>query len=247
MTLLDVKGLSKRFGAVHAVDNVSFDLARTEMLAIIGPNGAGKSTCFNMFGGQIEPDTGVVLLDGADITHAKPQALFQAGIGRTFQIASVFQSMNVREVLQTALLSRDGKAHSFRFSARSYKPAEAEELALSVELQDLLAAECRVLSYGDLKRVELALALANRPRLLLMDEPTAGMAPDGRRQMMQLVRSLASRSGISVLFTEHDMDVVFNHADRILVLNKGAVLAIGAPDAIRADPAVQSVYLGENG
>ena len=246
MTLLDVQRLSKRFGAVRAVDNVSFDVARTEMLAIIGPNGAGKSTCFNMIGGQIEPDMGTVLYDGTDITRGTPQNLFRAGIGRTFQIAAVFQSMNVREVLQTALLSRDGKAASFRFSARRYKTEEAAELAVSVGLQDVLDTECRTLSYGDLKRVELALALANRPRLLLMDEPTAGMAPDGRQQMMRLVRALANKSGISVLFTEHDMDVVFNHADRILVLNKGKVLALGAPDEIRADPAVQAVYLGED-
>lgn len=246
MTLLDVQRLAKRFGAVRAVDGVSFEVARTEMLAIIGPNGAGKSTCFNMIGGQIEPDMGTVLFDGADITRATPQKLFRIGIGRTFQIATVFQSMNVREVLQTALLSRDGRTFSFRLSARAYEKEEAEELSASVGLQDFLDTECRALSYGDLKRVELALALANRPRLLLMDEPTAGMAPDGRQQMMRLVRSLADRSGISVLFTEHDMDVVFNHADRILVLNKGQVLAIGAPDQIRPDPAVQAVYLGED-
>jgi len=245
MTLLDVQRLSKRFGAVRAVDTVSFDVARTEMLAIIGPNGAGKSTCFNMIGGQIEPDMGTVLFDGADITRATPQKLFRAGIGRTFQIAAVFQSMNVLEVLQTALLSRDGKTASFRFSARRYKIDEAGELAASVGLQDFLETECRALSYGDLKRVELALALANRPRLLLMDEPTAGMAPDGRQEMMRLVRTLADRSGISVLFTEHDMDVVFNHADRILVLNKGQVLALGAPGEIRANRDVQTVYLGE--
>lgn len=245
MTLLDVQGLAKRFGAVRAVDGVTFDVARTEMLAMIGPNGAGKSTCFNMIGGQIEPDTGIVRLDGADITRAPPQKLFRAGIGRTFQIAAVFQSMKVREVLQTALLSRDGKALSFRRSARGYRPEEAEELCISVGLKDLLDSDCRALSYGDLKRVELALALANRPRLLLMDEPTAGMAPDGRREMMHLVRSLANRLGISVLFTEHDMDVVFNHADRILVLNKGQVLAIGAPDEIRSNPEVQAVYLGD--
>lgn len=247
MTLLDVQGLAKRFGAVRAVDGVSFEVARTEMLAIIGPNGAGKSTCFNMIGGQIEPDTGIVLFDGLDITRAAPQKLFRAGIGRTFQIATVFQSMTVREVLQTALLSRDGKTFSFGVSARRYRSEEAGELGVSVGLDDLLDTECHSLSYGDLKRVELALALANRPRLLLMDEPTAGMAPDGRQQMMRLVRSLADRSGISVLFTEHDMDVVFNHADRILVLNKGQVLAIGSPDEIRANPAVQSVYLGEDG
>ncbi|RVU38298.1 ABC transporter ATP-binding protein [Hwanghaeella grinnelliae] len=245
MTLLDVQRLSKRFGAVSAVDNVSFDVARTEMLAIIGPNGAGKSTCFNMIGGQIEPDMGTVLFDGTDITRDTPQKLFRSGIGRTFQIAAVFQSMNVREVLQTALLSRDGRTASFLFPARRYKGEEADELAASVGLQDFLNTECRALSYGDLKRVELALALANRPRLLLMDEPTAGMAPDGRQQMMRLVRSLADKSGISVLFTEHDMDVVFNHADRILVLNKGQVLALDTPDEIRADPAVQAVYLGE--
>ena len=194
---------------------------------------------------QVEPDMGTVLFDGVDITRAAPQKLFRAGIGRTFQIAAVFQSMNVLEVLQTALLSRDGRTASFRFSARRYKPDEADELAASVGLQDFLKTECRALSYGDLKRVELALALANRPRLLLMDEPTAGMAPDGRQDMMHLVRTLADRSGISVLFTEHDMDVVFNHADRILVLNKGQVLALGAPGEIRADPAVQAVYLGE--
>lgn len=245
MTLLSVRGLAKRFGAVRAVDGVSFEVARTEMLAMIGPNGAGKSTCFNMIGGQTRPDTGIVLFGADDITHATPQMLFHAGIGRTFQIATVFQSMTVREVLQTAMLARDKKTLSFGRSARSYNSEEADLLAATVGLPDFLDTECNALSYGDLKRVELALALANRPRLLLMDEPTAGMAPDGRQQMMALVRSLANRSGISVLFTEHDMDVVFNHADRILVLDKGKVLAIGKPEEIRADPAVQAVYLGE--
>jgi len=245
MSLLSVNGLSKNYGGLQAADAVSFDLSEQESLAIIGPNGAGKSTCFNMIGGQIKPDNGTVLFKGTDITGLPARKLFRAGIGRTFQIASVFKSMTVRETLQTAMMSRDGAALSVLRRARLFALEEAQELLDAVDLVPLADIPCAQLSYGDLKRVELALALVNRPALLLMDEPTAGMAAGERLAMMALVREVAKERGIGILFTEHDMDVVFGHADRIVVMNRGQVIAADRPERIRANETVQAVYLGE--
>ncbi len=245
MTLLSVQGLSKNYGVLQAADAVGFELADREALAIIGPNGAGKSTCFNMIGGQIQPDAGTVQFNGRDITGLPARNLFRAGIGRTFQIASVFRSMTVGEAVQTAMMSRDRVSLSIFRPARSYALDQAHALLNDVGLMSLADIPCQQLAYGDLKRVELALALVNRPALLLMDEPTAGMAAGERLAMMALVRETARNRGIGILFTEHDMDVVFGHADRIVVMNRGKVIAMDTPDRIRADKTVQAIYLGE--
>ncbi|TCT05120.1 ABC transporter ATP-binding protein [Aquabacter spiritensis] len=232
--LLDVRGLSKSFGGVEAVRDVSFALAAGELLALIGPNGAGKSTCFGMLGGQVRPDAGRVRLAGADITGLKPRRIWARGVGRTFQTAETFASMTVAENVETALHGRT--------AARS---AETRRLLGLVGLAAAAGRPAGTLSYGDVKRLELALALSNTPRLLLMDEPTAGMAAAERTALMQLVAGLARERQVGVLFTEHDMDVVFAHADRILVLDRGLLIAEGPPEAIRADPQVRAVYLGE--
>lgn len=214
------------------------------MLALIGPNGAGKSTCFNMIGGQLRPDAGRVALAGHDVTGAPPRRLARLGVGRTFQITETFASMTVRENVQTALASHHRRIWRFaRPLARQFE-AEAERLLDEVGLGGQAGRAAGVLAYGDLKRLELAMALANRPRVLLMDEPTAGMAPAERTALMALVRRLASGQRLAVLFTEHDMDVVFGVADRILVLNRGRLIAEGDAAAIRADPRVREVYLG---
>ena len=244
MSLLAVEGLRKAFGGVQAVGGVSFGVERGEMLALIGPNGAGKSTCFNMVGGQLRPDSGRVRLEGSDITGLPPRRICRLGVGRTFQVTATFASMTVRENVQTALLS------AARQSARLWRPASSQHGAAAdallgrVGLAEQAERGAGVLAYGDLKRLELAVALANGPRLLLMDEPTAGMAPGERAALMALTRQLATADRIGVLFTEHDMDVVFGAADRILVLNRGELVAEGPPAAIRADPLVQEVYLG---
>ena len=247
MTLLVVENLAKSFGGVHAVQGVTFSLAAGELLALIGPNGAGKSTCFNMLNGQLRPDQGRVVLAGQEITGKPPRQVWRMGVGRTFQITATFASLPVIENVQLALLSHRRRILRLWKPLAAEDPAEALALLERVGMADQAHRPCGVLAYGDLKRVELAIALANAPRLLLMDEPTAGMAPAERVALMALTARIARESGIGVLFTEHDMDVVFTHADRIMVLERGRLLAEGAPEAVRADPRVREVYLGHEG
>ena len=244
MSALSVENISKSFGGVQAVREVSFSVAPGEMLAMIGPNGAGKSTCFNMAGGQLRPDSGRVLLDGRDITGSAPRAIWRLGVGRTFQIAATFASMSVAENVQMALISHAGRVFDPLGSARRFARDTALGLLGQVGLSAQADRACGELAYGDVKRLELAMALANEPRLLLMDEPTAGMAPRERVALMALAAEIARTRRLAVLFTEHDMDVVFGHADRILVLDRGALIASGRPADVRADARVRAVYLG---
>ncbi len=244
MTLLSVRGLTKAFGGVKALDGVSFDLGARQMLAVIGPNGAGKSTCFNILGGQLRPDAGSVQLDGREITGLPPRRIWRLGVGRSFQITATFGSMTLAENVQMALISKAGRSLSLFARAARLHRGEAEALLERVGLAEQAGRATRELAYGDLKRLELAIALANEPKLLLMDEPTAGMAPAERVALMELAASLVAEKGVSVLFTEHDMDVVFTHAERILVLNRGALIAEGAPRQIRENEQVREVYLG---
>jgi len=246
MNVLEVQNLYKGFGGVQAVAGVSFAVAEGELLALIGPNGAGKSTCFNMLNGQLRPDSGSVQLRGQEISGLPPRAVSRLGVGRTFQITATFGSMTVAENVQTALLShRGGMKGLWRPAATLYRD-EAMALLARVGMTEQADRACGVLAYGDLKRVELAVALANDPGLLLMDEPTAGMAPGERVELMALTAGITRERGIAVLFTEHDMDVVFAHADRIIVLNRGDLIAEGPPDAVRADARVRELYLGES-
>jgi branched-chain amino acid transport system ATP-binding protein len=241
--ILQARNLSKSFGGVRALAGVSFSLARGELVAMIGPNGAGKTTCFNLINGQLRPDSGAILLEGGEIQRLAPRRRFRLGVGRTFQVAETFGSMSVRENVQLALMSRERRLSSL-WSGLSHSE-EAGQLLEQVGMRGQAERPCSVLAYGDLKRVELAMALAGAPRLLLMDEPAAGMASAERGDLMALAGRLARELGIAVLFTEHDMDVVFGHADRVIVLSDGEVIAQGAPGEIRADPQVQAVYLGD--
>jgi branched-chain amino acid transport system ATP-binding protein len=244
MTPLEIIDLSKSFGGVRAVHNVSFSLRPKELLAMIGPNGAGKSTCFNMLNGQLRPDAGRIKLFERDIVGLQPRQVWRLGVGRTFQITATFQSMTVAENVQMTLVSHRKRLRAMLpFMGDLYRD-EAHELLELVGMGDQMNRICSTLAYGDLKRLELAIALANEPRILLMDEPAAGMAPKERIQLMQLTADIVHRKGLSVLFTEHDMDVVFNHADRILVLNRGELVAEGTAGEVRGNAEVQAIYLG---
>ncbi|HTP98277.1 MAG TPA: ABC transporter ATP-binding protein [Casimicrobiaceae bacterium] len=245
MSVLTVDNLRKVFGGVRAVDGVSFAVDAGELVALIGPNGAGKTTCFNCINGQLAPDAGRVLLADTPIQGLAPHVVARKGVGRTFQVAATFASMTVRENVRLALLAYAGQAARSTTLASSLPDAAADALLARVGCADLADAHCATLAYGNAKRVELALALAGRPRLLLMDEPTAGMAQRSRTRLMTVASDLARSDGIAVLFTEHDMGVVFGFADRVIVLDYGRVIAQGTPAQVRADPHVQSVYLGE--
>ncbi|MDT0355190.1 ABC transporter ATP-binding protein [Herbaspirillum huttiense F1] len=244
MSLLQIDGLRKSFGGVAALDGVSFTLPAGEMLALIGPNGAGKSTCFNLINGQLRPDAGRVLLDGEDIAGLDARRIWRRGVGRTFQVSAAFASLTVLENVQAALLSHRRRLWQLWRPAAACLREEAMALLAQVGMADQAGRACGVLAYGDIKRVELAMALSNAPRLLLMDEPTAGMAPRERHELMALTRRLVSERGLSVLFTEHSMDVVFSFADRIIVLARGQLIAQGLPEEVRQDARVREVYFG---
>ncbi|MEP7062597.1 MAG: ABC transporter ATP-binding protein [Betaproteobacteria bacterium] len=233
--VLAVSGLAHAFGGLRALDGVDFSVARGEMVALIGPNGAGKTTCFNVINGQLRADAGEVRVNGRDVSGLAPAAIARQRVGRTFQVAATFASMSVREnidVARRALRRRDDAHAAGVLLARVGAPA-------------LIDRHAATLVYADAKRVELAIALAGSPALLLLDEPTAGLAIDDRIRMMDAVRAVSRDDAVAVLFTEHDMDIVFGYADRVIVLDRGRVIAAGTPAAVRADPAVKRAYLGE--
>ncbi len=243
-SILQVTGLTKHFDGLAAVSDVSFEVKRGELLALIGPNGAGKTTCFNMLMGQLKPTAGKVEFNGRDITGLPPRKVWRLGIGRTFQITGTYPSMTVVENIQMALLSHHRRLFDFKSYAHLEYKKEAINLLELVGMPEQAERACAILAYGDLKRLELAIALAHEPSLLLMDEPTAGMAPRERIALMQLTADIVEQRNISALFTEHDMDVVFAHAHRIIVLNRGEVIASGSVEQIRNDAQVREVYLG---
>jgi branched-chain amino acid transport system ATP-binding protein len=244
--LLVVDHLRKAFGGVVAVDDVSFAIAAGEMVALIGPNGAGKTTCFNVINGQLAPDAGAVLLDNERIDGLPSRRIAAKRVGRTFQTAATFASMSVRENVQLALIARAGKQWGLASRADRAYSAEADAVLARVGAPALAARTCGTLAYGDLKRIEIAIALCAAPRLLLMDEPTAGTTPADRAALMALTSEIVKSGGIATLFTEHDMDVVFSYADRIIVLDRGRVIAQGTPAAVRADRQVREIYLGSD-
>ncbi|OVZ60016.1 ABC transporter ATP-binding protein [Pigmentiphaga sp. NML080357] len=244
MSLLKVSGLGKSFGGVKAVDGIDFEIAAGELLALIGPNGAGKSTTFNMVNGQLRANAGSIRFDGHELVGLRPRQIWRLGVGRTFQIAETFASLTVVENVQMALLSADRKLFSMWRRAGDYRRADALALLEQVGMAGQADRPCSVLAYGDVKRVELAIAMANQPKLLLMDEPTAGMAPGERNELMALTKRLVVERGMAVLFTEHSMDVVFAHSDRVIVLARGRLIAEGTPLQIRDHPKVQEVYFG---
>ncbi|HZS34512.1 MAG TPA: ABC transporter ATP-binding protein [Methylomirabilota bacterium] len=243
-SVLEVIGLRKAFGGIRAVDGVDLCLGPGERRALIGPNGAGKTTLFDLLTGHLAPDAGAIRFHGERLDGLPPHRVWRRGIARTFQIPAVFANLTVRENVQVALLSWRRRTLSLRGRAAGLERERAGALLGRVGLADHAARPAGVLPYGDLKKLELSLALANEPQLLLLDEPTAGMAPAERRALMALVGDIARERGLTLLFTEHDMDIVFAVADRVTVLHQGRVIADGPPAVVRADAEVQRVYLG---
>ncbi len=242
--VLETRVLKKQFGGILAVRDVDLAIPRGDLRAIIGPNGAGKTTLFNLITGDIRHDSGVIRFCGEEISALPPDQVCRRGLGRTFQITSVFRRLTVLENVQTAILVHRRRHYNlFARAGRLYRDA-ALALLERVGLAGQAPKPSGILSHGDQRRLELAIALASEPRLLMLDEPTAGMAPRERHALMALVAKIAADTGLTVLFTEHDMDVVFAVARRITVMHQGAVIAEGAPRDIRLDPEVQRIYLG---
>ncbi len=270
--LLTIDSLRKSFGGVEAVRGVSFDVRLGQLVALIGANGAGKTTTFNCINGQLRPDSGKVYYNAAalttderialeksgeiaqhpgqpqaadDITGRPPRRIAKLGIGRTFQITATFASMTVLENVQMVLIAQRKKWRRLWGFAGNLFRAEALSHLETVGLAGQAEAHVATLAYGDLKRLELAMALACQPKLLLMDEPTAGMGLGERDDLMRLTHTIAREKRIGVLFTEHDTDAIFNYADWIIVMHRGEVLASGMPDDIKKNDIVREAYLGK--
>ena len=242
--ILRTVGLKKHFGGVQAVGGLDLAVSVGDVRAIIGPNGAGKTTLFNLITGDLAHDSGSIYFNDEDVSGLAPHELCRRGMGRTFQITSIFRRLTAFENVQTAFLTHHRRHYNILARATSLYRDETFALIERVGLREQAAKPSGILAHGDQRRLELAIALASSPRLLLLDEPTAGMAPRERHEIMALVAGIAGETGLTVVFTEHDMDVVFAVARRITVLHQGAVLAEGPPADVRANADVQRVYLG---
>ncbi len=243
--MLELRAVSKRYGGVVATDDVTLDVVRGEVHGLIGPNGAGKTTLIGQISGVLPTEIGRIIFNGADITHLPAHARVAAGLARSYQITSIFRRYSVVENLALAVQARSGS--SFRFwrpvSAERALFDEARAIAADIGLAERENALAATLAHGEQRALEVGLALATQPQLVLLDEPMAGMGPQESRSMLALIQRIRSR--VTVLLVEHDMDAVFRLADRISVLVNGRVVASGAPAAIRNDVAVRQAYLGE--
>jgi branched-chain amino acid transport system ATP-binding protein len=242
--VLEVRDLRKSFGGFTAVAGVSLSVAPREIVAIIGPNGAGKSTFFNLVTGHIKPDAGTVRFLDREITGLAPHSICRMGLGRSFQRINIFPKLTVFENVQAAIIAHRGHGHRLWGQSADLFRSETTALLAAIGLEDKARAVSGELSYGAQKQIELGIALASEPQLLLLDEPTAGMSAAETRDAIALIGRIVRDRGLSLVFTEHDMDVVFSIAERIGVLHQGRLIAQGAPDAVRADADVRRVYLG---
>ena len=243
--MLEVRGVSKAFDGFEAVAGVSLSVGRGQIAAIIGPNGAGKTTLFNLVTGHLRPDAGAVLLEGRDITGLPPYRVCRLGMGRSFQRTNIFPRLTVFQNVQAAFLSHNGRGLDLLSRVERLYRDETNALLASLGLLERGGEISGFLSHGAQKQLELGIALASEPRVLLLDEPTAGMSATETREAIQLISRIARERELTLLFTEHDMDVVFSIAQRITVLHQGRVIAEGAPAEVRGDPEVRRVYLGE--
>lgn len=244
-TLLSIRGLVKRFGGVTATNDVNLDVQAGELHAIIGPNGAGKTTLVAQLCGETLPDEGLISFDGKNVTRDAVHARSHLGMARSYQITSVFQDMTVADNVSLAVQAHDG--HSFRFWSPAQKDKDLRERARRalevVHLEDRFDQPVAALSYGEQRQLEVAMAIATGPKLLLLDEPMAGMGPEESTEMVEVLKDL--KANTTMLLVEHDMDAVFALADRISVLVYGHIIATGTPDEIRGNEHVKAAYLGE--
>lgn len=245
MNVLEVSDLRKTFGGFNAVDGVSFSVKKGDIHAVIGPNGAGKTTMFNVVSGHLRPTTGRVRFNGADITGRRPDVLARQGLTRAFQITTIFPRLTVLESVECAISARMRQAASLLPGRRKKAQREAQQLIESVGLAALGDTVASTLSHGDQRTLEVALALAAQPRLLLLDEPTAGMSPWETKRMVALVKELTHARDLTVLFCEHDMNTVFSISDRVTVMHLGQVIADGTPEEVQNDQHVIDVYIGK--
>jgi branched-chain amino acid transport system ATP-binding protein len=242
--VLEIRGLRKSFSGFVAVDGVSLSVETHRIAAVIGPNGAGKSTFFNLITGHLRPDSGTVLLDGRNITGVPPHRICRMGIGRSFQRTNIFARLTVFENIQAAFLAHRGRGGNFWSLSESFYRPETEGLLAAIGLGHEAHTIAGTLSYGNQKQIELGIALASEPEVLLLDEPTAGMSAGETHDTIRLLDRIAGERGLTLLFTEHDMEVVFGIAQKIAVLYQGRLLAEGTPEEVRSDPEVRRVYLG---
>ncbi|HEY6980746.1 ABC transporter ATP-binding protein [Reyranella sp.] len=245
--MLEVKGLSKSFGGFRAVSEVDLAVAEGEIAAVIGPNGAGKSTLFNLMTGHLQPTAGRVLVEGRDITGVAPHKICGMGLGRSFQRTNIFPRLTVLENVQAAFLAHRGQGANFWSRSERLCRDESEALLASIGLAGRAQATAGTLSYGNQKQLELGIALASDPKILLLDEPTAGMSAGETHETIALIERIARERGLTLLFTEHDMAVVFSISHKITVMHQGRVIAHGDPTTVRADAEVRRVYLGDLG
>jgi branched-chain amino acid transport system ATP-binding protein len=243
--MLVARGLGKVFGGFKAVTGVDFELLEGERHAIIGPNGAGKTTFFNLLTGHLEPTTGEVTYKGQRISGLPPHKIVKLGLARSFQRINIYPRMTVFQNVQVALIARHGKQFSFFTPADGLYTEQTGELLELVDLGSEASETAGELAYGKQKQLELAISLAADPDVLLLDEPTAGMSPSETADSIKLINDITKARGLTLLFTEHDMGVVFGIADRITVLHHGEIIASGLPEDVRNDPEVRTVYLGE--
>lgn len=245
-TMLNITGLWKSFDGFVATHDVSLELAAGETHAVIGPNGAGKTTFFNLITGHLRPDRGTVNFEGTELVGLAPERIVRMGIARSFQRINIYPRLTVFENVQVALIAHAGQQWNLFTPGRSLHRRNTADLLHLVSLDAEASEIAGELSYGKQKQLELAIALAAQPRLLLLDEPTAGMSPHETAEAIALIRDIVKARNLTLLFTEHDMSVVFGIAERISVLHHGEIIASGTPDAVRNDPEVRRVYLGEH-
>ena len=246
MAILEIKGLKKSFGGLMAVAGVDLEVEDGHIYSIIGPNGAGKSTLFNLISGYYPCDEGRVFFKGMDITGLTPQKIVKMGIGRSFQVTNIFPKLTAFENIQATFVYARGKSLKLFSDAKKLFRADTEEILSKVGLIDQAGELAGILAAGDRKRLELGIVLAMGPDLLLLDEPTCGMSPTETANTIDLIKEIAGKESLAVLFTEHKMDVVFSIAFHITVMNFGAIIAEGKPDDIRANEKVQQIYFGED-